>query len=94
MNCVSLSMIMELGTPNWWIISVNNSTAYSALILAMGRTSIHMENLSIMTSKWVKPPGAFCKGPTRSRPQTGSDDLSGVYHSGEPVETLSEGISY
>jgi len=31
-NCVPLSVIMELGTPNRWMISVKNSTACSALI--------------------------------------------------------------
>ena len=70
MNYVPLSVIMEFGTPNRWIISVKNSTACSALILVMGQISLHLENLSIVTTKWVKPPGAFCIGPTRSRPQT------------------------
>jgi len=37
-NCVPLSVIMELGTPNRWMISVKNSIACSALILVMGRT--------------------------------------------------------
>ena len=72
MNCVSLSVIMELGTPNWWMISVKNSTACSALILVMGRTSIHLENLSIATNKWVKPRAPFAKarrgqGPRQQR---------------------------
>jgi hypothetical protein len=33
-------------------------------------SSIHLVNLSTMTSKWVKPPDAFLKGPKRSRPHT------------------------
>ena len=78
MNCVPLSVIMEFGTPNRWMISVKNSTACSALILVMGRTSIHLENLSIATSTWVKPPGAFCRGPTRSRPQTAKGQVMGI----------------
>ena len=78
MNCVPLSVIMEFGTPNRWMISVKNNIAYSALILVMGRTSIHLENLSIATSKWVKPPGAFCRGPTRSRPQTAKGQVMGI----------------
>ena len=49
-------------------MSVKNCTAYSDLILVMGQASIHLENLSIATSKWVKPPGAFCSGPTMSSP--------------------------
>ena len=50
-----LSVIMELGTPNWWIMSVKYNTACLALILVMGWTPIHLENLLIATSKWVKP---------------------------------------
>ena len=49
-------------------MSLKNYTACSDLILVMGLASIHLENLSIATSKWVKPPGAFCNGPTRSSP--------------------------
>jgi hypothetical protein len=55
-----------------------NSTACSDLILVMGRTSIHMENLSIATSKWVKPPGTFCRGPTRLRPHTVKGQVMGI----------------
>ena len=73
-------MIMELGTPNRWIISVKNSTASSDLILAMGRTSIHLENLSIATKRWVKPPGVFCRGPTRSRPHTVKGQVMGIVY--------------
>jgi len=73
-----LSIMIELGTPNQWIMSVKNSTACSALILVMGRTSIHLENLLIATSKWVKPPGDFCRGPTRSRPQTTKGQVMGI----------------
>jgi hypothetical protein len=50
--------------------AVKNVTACSALRFVMGRTSIHLENLSIATNKWVKPPGAFRKGPTMSSPHT------------------------
>ena len=62
--------MIEFGTPNLKIMSVKNNTACSDLILPMGRTSIHLENLSIITSKWVKPPGTFCNGPKRSGPHT------------------------
>jgi hypothetical protein len=40
------------------------------LMLVMGRASIHLENLLIATSKWVKPPVVLFNGPTRSSPQT------------------------
>jgi hypothetical protein len=45
--------------PKRWIILVKKSTACSDLIHAIGRASIHFENLSMATSKWVKPPGTF-----------------------------------
>ena len=63
-------MMIEFGTPNLKTMSVKNRTACSDLILPMGRASIHLENLSTATSKWVKPPDAFCNGPTRSNPHT------------------------
>jgi hypothetical protein len=34
-------------------------------ILAKSLASIHLVNLSIMTSRWVKPPSTFLKGPKR-----------------------------
>jgi hypothetical protein len=30
------------------------------------------------TSRWVKPPGAFYKGPTRSRPHTANGQVIGI----------------
>jgi hypothetical protein len=77
-NCVPLSMMMELGTPNRWMMLVKNATACSDLILVKGRTSIHLENLSMATSRCEKPPGAFCKGPMRSRPHTANDHVMGI----------------
>ena len=44
----------------------------------MGQALIHFKNLSIATSKWVKPPGAFCKGPTRSNPHTVNGHVMGI----------------
>jgi hypothetical protein len=32
---------------------VKNVTAYSALRFVIGRTSTHLENLSMATSRWV-----------------------------------------
>ena len=46
------------------------STACSDLIVEIDRASIHFINLSMVTSRWVKPTGAFLSGPTRSSPQT------------------------
>ena len=57
MNCVPLSVMMEFRTLNRWMMSVKNNTAYSDLITVIGRASIHFMNLSIATSKCVKPPG-------------------------------------
>jgi hypothetical protein len=47
-------------------------------MLAKGRTSIHLENLSMATSRCEKPSGAFCKGPMRSRPHTANDQVMGI----------------
>jgi hypothetical protein len=77
-NCVPLSLMMESGTPKRWMIFVKNATACSDLMLVKGRTSIHLENLSMATSRCVKPPGAFCKGPTRSRPHMANDQVIGI----------------
>jgi hypothetical protein len=54
------------------------STACSGLMLVIGRASIHLENLSMATSKWVKPPVVFFKGPTRSISQTANNHLMGI----------------
>jgi hypothetical protein len=52
-NCVLLLVMMEFGTPNRWLISRKKSTTCSDLILVIGHASIHLENLSTTTSKWV-----------------------------------------
>jgi hypothetical protein len=39
-----------------------------------------LENLSMATSRCEKPPGAFCKGPTRSRPYTANDLVMGIVY--------------
>jgi hypothetical protein len=77
-NYVPLSVMMEFGTPKRWIIFVKNATACSDLMLVRGRTSIHLENLSMATSRCLKPLGAFCKGPTRSRPHTANGQVMGI----------------
>jgi hypothetical protein len=77
-NCVPLSVMMEFGTPKRWMMFVENATACSDLMLVKGRTSIHLENLSMATSRCEKPSGAFCKGPTRSRPHTANGQVIGI----------------
>jgi hypothetical protein len=77
-NCVPLSVMMEFGTPKQWMIFVKNATACSDPMLVKGQTSIHLENLSMATSRCLKPLGAFCKGPTRSRPHTANGQVMGI----------------
>jgi hypothetical protein len=69
---------MEFGTPKRWMIFVKNATACSDPMLVKGRTSIHLENLSMATSRCVKPLGAFYKGPTRSRPHMANGQVIGI----------------
>jgi hypothetical protein len=61
-NWVPLSVMMEFGTPKRWMMLVKNATACSDLMLFRGRTSIHLENLSIATNRCVKPPGCLLQG--------------------------------
>jgi hypothetical protein len=77
-NYVPLSMMMEFGTPKRWMMFVKNATACLDLMLVKGWTSIHLENLSMATSRCEKPPDAFCKGPTRSRPHTANGQVMGI----------------
>jgi hypothetical protein len=65
-NCVPWSMIMELGTPKRWTMFVKKATACLDMMLVRGWTSIHLEKLSMVTNRCVKPLGAFCKGLTKS----------------------------
>jgi hypothetical protein len=68
-NCVSWSR---------WMISVKKAIAYSDLMLVSGWTSIYLENLSMVTNRCVKPPDAFCRGPTRSKPHTTKGQVIGI----------------
>ena len=81
-------MMMEFGTPKQWMMSRKNSTACLDLIVDIGRASIHFVNLSTVTSRWVKPPGAFLSGPTRSSPP----DHEGP-HDGDHLECLGQEVS-
>src|SRR6185437_15793287 len=78
LNWVPLSVMIEFGTPNLKTMSLKNRAACSDLKLPMGRASIHLENLSTATSKWVKPLGAFFSGPTRSSPHTANGQVMGM----------------
>jgi hypothetical protein len=73
-----LSVMMELGTPKQKMMSWMKFTSYLRLILARGLTSIHLVNLSITRSRWVKSPTTFLKGPTRSRPHTENSHVMGI----------------
>jgi hypothetical protein len=61
-------------------MSVKNVTACSVLRFVMGRTSTHLENLSMTTSRWVKPSGAFRKGPMISSPHTVKGHVTGMVY--------------
>jgi hypothetical protein len=52
-NCVPLLVMIEFEIPKRWMIFVKNTTACSDLMLVKGRTSIHLENLSMATSRCV-----------------------------------------
>jgi hypothetical protein len=79
-NYVPLSVMTEFGTPKRWMMFVKNATACSDLMLVRGQTSIHLENLSMATSRCEKPSGAFCKGPMRSRPHTANGQVMGIVY--------------
>jgi hypothetical protein len=68
-------MMMQLGTPKRWTMAEKNSTACSDLMLVIGRASIHLENLSMATSKWVKPPVVLFRGPTKLSPQIANSHM-------------------
>ena len=70
--------MMMLGIPNRWIMSVKKRRASSERMFVMGRASIHLENLSMATTKWVYPPAAFRRGPTRSWPHTANGQVMGI----------------
>jgi hypothetical protein len=59
---------MLLDTPNWYMISLMNSTTLDAVMEVVGFTLIHFVNLSIATKICVNQPLAFFNGPTRSSP--------------------------
>jgi hypothetical protein len=52
--------------------------------LTMGRASIHLENLSTATRRWVKPPSACRSSPTMWRCQTAKGHVMGMVWSACP----------
>ena len=50
------------------MMSRKNSTACLDLIVEIGRASIHFVNLSMVTSRWVKPSGVFFECPNQVKP--------------------------
>src|SRR5438132_9342611 len=61
-NCVLLSMMILLGTPNLTTISWKNSLALAAVIVATGLASIHLVNLSKATKEVCVTTGRFLQG--------------------------------
>jgi hypothetical protein len=72
--------MMQLGTPKRWAMSVKNSTTCSDLMLVIGHASIHLENLSMATSKWVKPPVVLFRDPTKLSPQIANGHVMGIVY--------------
>jgi hypothetical protein len=103
-NRVSLSVMIELGTVKWKMMSWMKSTACLEEILARGFTSTHLVNLLITTSRWVKPSGAFLKRPRRFLGQgmdlsgkvlaspAGSHYLCRISGRSRPIKTLLESL--
>jgi hypothetical protein len=71
-------MIMLLGTPNLYMISLMNSIALAAMIEAAGFALIHFVNLSTATKMCVNPPLAFLNGPTKSSPHVDKGQVIGM----------------
>jgi hypothetical protein len=81
-NCVPLSVMMEFGIPKQWMMFVKNATACSDLMLVKGRTSIHLENLLMATSRCLLQGTDEVQTPHDKRPGDGycMQGLSGRVH--------------
>src|SRR4051812_13244443 len=77
-NFVPLSVMMLLGTPYLHTMSAMNRTAVGPSSFLIGRASIHLVNLSMVTRRCVMPPRAFLNGPTMSRPHTANNHAIGI----------------
>src|SRR4051812_26539795 len=74
-----LSVRMLCGTPKRQEMPLKNLTAVIAVWLVTGMASIHLVNLSTITSKCVCPPGEdFRRGPTWSSPRWENGQASGI----------------
>jgi hypothetical protein len=69
---------MLLGMPNWYMISLMNSTTLADVMEVAGFTSIHFVNLSTATKMCANPPLAFLNGPTRSSPHVEKAQVVGM----------------
>ena len=67
-----------VGHADLYTMSRKNLTASLESIVVRELASIHLVNLSIATSRWVNPPGAFLSGPTMSRPHTANGHVMGM----------------
>jgi hypothetical protein len=70
-NWVPLSVMMEFGTPKRWMMLVKNATVCSNLMLVRGQTSIHLENLSMATSRCLLQGTDEVQTPHSKRPGDG-----------------------
>jgi hypothetical protein len=77
-NSYSCKKVGVTGTQKQKIMSWTKITTYLELIFARGLALIHLVNLSIATSRWVKPPGTFLKGPKRSRPHMANGHVTEI----------------
>jgi hypothetical protein len=73
-------MIILLGMPNLYMISLMNSTIFAAIIEAASFTSIHFVNLSTATKICVNPPLALLNRPTRSSPDVEKGQVIGMVY--------------
>jgi hypothetical protein len=71
-------VIILLGMPNLYMISLRNSTASAAIIEAVDFTLIHFVNLSTTTKICVNQPSAFLKGHIKSSPHVEKGQVTGM----------------
>jgi hypothetical protein len=67
-----------LGTPNLYMILYRNLTAASYVMFTTGIASIHLVNVSLVTNKNLKPPGALGRTPMMSIPQIVKDQKRSI----------------